>query len=78
MDRNNISAYIDLEGKFSEQFTVGLAGRYEDYSDFGDQFTGKISARYDFTDAFALRGAISTGFKSPALQQQFSMRLKTF
>ncbi|WP_425983117.1 TonB-dependent receptor plug domain-containing protein [Brevundimonas sp. TWP1-2-1b1] len=71
VDRNNISAYIDLEGKFSEQFTVGLAGRYEDYSDFGDQFTGKISARYDFTDAFALRGAISTGFKSPALQQQF-------
>ncbi len=71
VDRHNISAYIDLEGKFSEQFSVGLAGRYEDYSDFGDQFTGKISGRYDFTPAFAIRGAISTGFKSPALQQQY-------
>lgn len=71
VDRHNISAYLDLEGKFSEQFTVGVAGRYEDYSDFGDQFTGKISGRYDFTPAFALRGAISTGFKSPALQQQY-------
>ncbi len=70
-DRNNVSAYVDLEGQFSEQFSVGLAGRYEDYSDFGDQFTGKMSARYDFTPAFALRGAVSTGFKSPALQQQF-------
>ena len=71
VDRHNISAYVDLEGKFSEQFSVGLAGRYEDYSDFGDQFTGKISGRYDFTPAFAIRGAISTGFKSPALQQQY-------
>ncbi|MBJ7485983.1 TonB-dependent receptor [Brevundimonas sp.] len=71
VDRYNVGAYIDLEGKFSEQFSFGLAGRYEDYSDFGDQFTGKMSARYDFSPSFALRGAISTGFKSPALQQQF-------
>jgi iron complex outermembrane receptor protein len=71
VDRHNLSAYIDLEGKFTEQFSVGVAGRYEDYSDFGDQFTGKISARYDFTPEFALRGAASTGFKAPALQQQY-------
>jgi iron complex outermembrane receptor protein len=70
-DRNNISAYIDVEGRFTEQFTLGVAARYEDYSDFGDTLTGKMSARYDISDAFALRGAISTGFKAPALQQQF-------
>lgn len=69
-DRSNVSAYIDLEGRFSEQFTLGIAGRYEDYSDFGDTLTGKMSARFDFTPSFALRGALSTGFKSPALQQQ--------
>ncbi|MFN7107555.1 MAG: TonB-dependent receptor domain-containing protein, partial [Brevundimonas sp.] len=70
-DRNNWSAYIDLEGKLTQGLTVGVAGRYEDYSDFGDQVTGKISARYDFSPAFALRGAVSTGFHAPALQQQF-------
>ncbi len=70
-DRSNISAYVDLEGKLSEAFSYGLAGRYEDYSDFGEQFTGKVSARYDFTPEFALRGAVSTGVKAPALQQQF-------
>ncbi len=70
-DRNNWSAYLDLEGRLTEGLTVGVAGRYEDYSDFGDQFTGKLSGRYDFSPAFALRGAVSTGFKSPALQQQF-------
>lgn len=71
VDRSNVSAYIDFEGRFTEQFTLGLAARYEDYSDFGDTLTGKLSARYDVTDHFAVRGAISTGFKAPALQQQF-------
>jgi iron complex outermembrane receptor protein len=71
VDRSNVGVYIDLEGRFTEQFTIGAAARYEDYSDFGDTLTGKLSARYDFTPEFALRGAISTGFKSPALQQQY-------
>jgi len=71
VDRNNWSAYVDLEGKLTEALSVGLAGRYEDYSDFGDQLTGKLSARYDFSHSFALRGAISTGFHAPALQQQY-------
>lgn len=71
VSRNNWSAYIDLEGQLTEQFGFSVAGRYEDYSDFGSEVTGKLAARYDFTDALALRGAISTGVKAPALQQQF-------
>lgn len=70
-DRSNVSAYIDLEGRLSESVTIGMAARYEDYSDFGDTLTGKLSARWDANEHFALRGAISTGFKAPALQQQF-------
>ncbi|WP_426039294.1 TonB-dependent receptor plug domain-containing protein [Brevundimonas sp. DC300-4] len=70
-DRSNVSAYIDLEGRLSESVTIGAAARYEDYSDFGDTLTGKLSARWDANEHFALRGAISTGFKAPALQQQF-------
>ncbi len=70
-ERSNVSAYIDLEGRLSESVTIGAAARYEDYSDFGDTLTGKLSARWDANEHFALRGAISTGFKAPALQQQF-------
>jgi len=69
--RHNYSAYVDLEGKLIEALSFGLAARYEDYSDFGDKVTGKVSARYDFNAAFALRAAISNGFKAPALQQQY-------
>ena len=70
-ERSNVSAYIDVEGRLSESVTIGAAARYEDYSDFGDTLTGKLSARWDANEHFALRGAISTGFKAPALQQQF-------
>ena len=45
--------------------------RGEDYSDFGSAVTGKVAGRYDFTDSFALRGAVSTGFRAPGLQQEF-------
>ncbi|GAM98743.1 tonB-dependent receptor [alpha proteobacterium U9-1i] len=70
-ERNNWSAYADLEGELTSGFTMGVAGRYENYSDFGSQVTGKLSARYDFNDNFALRGAVSNGFHAPALQQQY-------
>ncbi len=77
VDRNNWGTYVDLEGRLSEAFTFGVAARYEDYSDFGDTLTGKASARYDFSPSFALRGAVSTGFRAPALQQQYFSYIAT-
>jgi iron complex outermembrane recepter protein len=70
-DRHNLSLYIGLEGNLTEKFSAGIAARYEDYSDFGDTTTGKLTGRYNFSDAVALRGTISTGFHAPSLQQQF-------
>jgi iron complex outermembrane receptor protein len=77
VERSNWGAYLDLEGKFTEAFSFGAAARYEDYSDFGDTLTGKVSARYDFSPSFAIRGAISTGFRAPALQQQYFSYIAT-
>lgn len=69
--RDNVSAYVELDAEVSDKFTVQLAGRYEDYSDFGSDFNGKIAARLEAVDGFALRGAVATGFRAPSLQQQF-------
>jgi iron complex outermembrane receptor protein len=77
VDRDNISAYLDVEAQITDQLLVDGAVRYEDYSDFGDQVTGKLAARYDFTPSFALRGAISSGIKAPALQQQYFSYIST-
>jgi iron complex outermembrane receptor protein len=71
VSRNATSLYVDLDNQITDKLDVDLAARYEDYSDFGSTTTGKIAARYDFTDNFALRGAFSSGFRAPALQQQY-------
>ena len=54
-----------------QDLSVELAGRFEHYTDFGDAQVGKITARYDFTPEFAVRGTISTGFRAPTIQEEF-------
>src|SRR5690606_22958401 len=57
-------------GHFDRDSYAVYAGRYEDYSDFGSETSGKLSARYAFTDALALRGTVASGFRAPSLSQQ--------
>ncbi|MEH3106787.1 MAG: TonB-dependent receptor [Sphingomonas fennica] len=71
ISRNNYAAYVDVAYDPSDRLTLGVAGRYEHYDDAsGDTVTGKANARYAFTDWVALRGAVSNGFRAPALAQQ--------
>ncbi|KAF1692159.1 TonB-dependent receptor [Pseudoxanthomonas jiangsuensis] len=69
--RDNWAAYAGLEADLTDRFSAGIAGRYEDYSDFGSEFSGKLSARYAFSDAVALRATVASGFRAPALAQQY-------
>ncbi|MEE4450761.1 TonB-dependent receptor [Novosphingobium resinovorum] len=69
--RQNGSIYLDLEAQVTDKLLIGLAGRGEKYSDFGTTGTGKVSLRYDFSPAFAIRGTASTGFRAPSLIQQY-------
>jgi iron complex outermembrane receptor protein len=69
--RNNSAAYVDLESDLTKQLLLGVAGRFEHYSDFGSTSTGKVSARFEPVPRFALRGAISSGFRAPSLGQEF-------
>ena len=71
VDRDAASAYIDLESDLTDKLQMGIAGRFEDYSDFGSSVNGKISARYELTPSFALRSTIGTGFRAPSLTQAF-------
>jgi iron complex outermembrane receptor protein len=75
--RHNYSFYVDVEADVIENWNVAIAGRYEDYSDFGSTFNWKLSNRVTVTDAFALRASVSTGFRAPSLQQQFFTSIAT-
>jgi iron complex outermembrane receptor protein len=69
--RTNEGAYIDLDTKLTKQWELGLAGRFEHYSDFGDNTSGKLSTRYELTPKVALRGTFSNGFRAPSLGQEY-------
>jgi iron complex outermembrane receptor protein len=71
VDRNAVSAYVDFESNITDKFQLGIAGRFEDYSDFGNSVNGKLSARYEFSPVFAVRGTVGTGFRAPSLTQSF-------
>lgn len=67
--RNSIAGYVGLEAEVTDQVQVDVAGRFENYSDFGSTFNGKVAARFEVTDDVALRGSVSTGFRAPSLNQ---------
>ena len=70
-DRTAVGIYVDLEANVTDKLLVSGAVRGESYSDFGEALTGKLAARYDLTESFAVRGSIQNGFRAPSLQQQF-------
>ncbi len=79
-DRSNVALYGDLE--FDDpgpdgRWTVGTAVRFENFSDFGTTTNGKLSARIGVTDAFSLRGGVSTGFRAPTPGQQNTFNVTT-
>jgi iron complex outermembrane receptor protein len=67
--RDVYGGYVDLEGKVLPKLDLGVAGRFEHYSDFGWTDNGKISARYEFIPAIALRASVSTGYRAPSMGQ---------
>ncbi|HVQ33114.1 MAG TPA: TonB-dependent receptor [Lysobacter sp.] len=69
--RHSWALYLDGESKLTRDFLLGAAVRYENYSDFGETVTGKLSARLDMTPSFAIRSTVSTGFRAPSVQQLF-------
>ena len=69
--RTNVAGYVDLESDINTRLLVGVAGRAENYSDFGSNISGKASARLSILDNLAVRGAISNGFRAPSLQQRY-------
>jgi iron complex outermembrane recepter protein len=69
--RNNFAAYVDTELDITKNWMVSVAGRFENYNDFGSTLNGKLATRYKITPQFAFRGSFSTGFRAPSLAQKY-------
>jgi len=75
--RNNYGVYGDLEWEPTEAFLIGGAVRYEDFSDFGDNWSWKINSRYSLGEHGALRASYSSGFRAPSLHQIYLSNIQT-
>jgi iron complex outermembrane receptor protein len=75
--RSNYGVYADLEYEPSEEFLIGGAVRYEDFSDFGDNTSWKVNARYSLGSEGAIRASFSTGFRAPSLHQIYLSNIQT-
>ncbi len=75
--RSNSAGYVDFAAKAIAKLRLDVAGRYEDYTDFGSALSGKFTARYDFNPAFALRGTVSNGFRAPTVAEEYYTKTST-
>nr|WP_314541502.1 TonB-dependent receptor [uncultured Massilia sp.] len=69
--RNSKAGYINFSSQPIKDWTVDLAGRYEHFSDFGNAKVGKLTSRYDFSPAVAVRATYSNGFRAPTLAESY-------
>ncbi len=75
--RSNVSLYADTELDVNRFWTLSAAGRFEEYSDFGNTFNYKLATLIRPVPMLGIRGAFSTGFRAPSLHQQYFSYVST-
>lgn len=64
----NWGAFAEVSLPLTDSFQIQGAARYEDYgSKGGSTFNPKVSARWQISEVFAVRGSIGTTFRAPPL-----------
>ncbi|WP_165356273.1 TonB-dependent siderophore receptor [Sphingosinicella sp. BN140058] len=74
-DSSSYAVFAEVDADITSRWNLSAAGRYEDYEQFGDNFSYKFATRFEISEALALRGSVSTGFRAPAAGQVFGTSL---
>ncbi|NYR12275.1 TonB-dependent receptor [Pseudoalteromonas sp. MIP2626] len=75
--RDVISFYLDAETYIIEDVILSGALRYDNYKGFGDTVNFKLAGNWSITDDISLRGALSSGFRAPSMQQLYFNNIST-
>ncbi|MBY4597437.1 TonB-dependent receptor [bacterium BD-1] len=65
--RDAKAVYFEWLLPFTSNFDITLAGRWDSYSDYGNDFSPKIAMRWQPLDTLTLRGSFGQGFRAPGL-----------
>ncbi|KJS37901.1 MAG: hypothetical protein VR74_07150 [Hyphomonas sp. BRH_c22] len=77
LTRDSYGIYAGASTDLTESLFVEIAGRFENYSDFGETTNGKIAARWSITPEINLRGSVGTGFRAPTPGQLATTNVST-
>lgn len=66
-DRDVTAFYFEALLPVTDDLELNVAGRYDDYSDYGSDFSPKLSARWQPIDDLTLRASYGQGFRAPTL-----------
>lgn len=67
--RDQHAAYVEFLVPVSDTLEFTLAGRYDNYSDFGSTTNPQLSAQWRPVENFTLRASFGQGFRAPSLAQ---------
>ena len=77
-ERGRWAAFGEVSIPLAESLDLNLAGRHDDYDDFGTAFSPQISARWQVADPVVLRASWGQGFKAPNLTELYVSRSQSF
>jgi iron complex outermembrane receptor protein len=70
--------FAELSIPVLDMLEFSLAGRYDDYNDFGTTFNPKVAVGFRPIDSVLLRASYGEGFRAPSMSQLYSAPVQSF
>jgi iron complex outermembrane recepter protein len=72
--RETSSIYAESVFPILKGMELQLAGRYDNFSDFGSTTNPKVGIKWDITPTIMLRASAGTGFKAPSMNDLYAAK----
>ncbi len=68
---SNTAAFGEVQFSPRDDLELSATLRYDDYSDFKGQFSGRAALAWNATDATTVRASLGSGYRAPSLYERF-------
>lgn len=68
---NSQYVFVQYDFKPIEKLNIITGARFDNHSEYNSQLSPKISAKYDITPSFSIKGSVGSGFKAPDFRQLY-------
>ncbi|WP_350293781.1 TonB-dependent receptor [uncultured Croceitalea sp.] len=68
---NSQYIFVQYDYKPLEKINIIAGARFDNHSEYNSQLSPKLSARYQLTNHFAIKGSVGSGFKAPDFRQLY-------